>query len=80
MTSLTLQQLHPACVAALALPGVLFRGMVIAGQAVFFSAFAASYMVNPKVSIIDCTAAVPLYKVRRCGHQSVAPCDFRDMP
>eukprot|EP00882_Tetradesmus_deserticola_P012847 GHRQ01013615.1.p1 GENE.GHRQ01013615.1~~GHRQ01013615.1.p1 ORF type:complete len:219 (+),score=83.84 GHRQ01013615.1:210-866(+) len=33
----------PAC-----LPGVVFRGMVIAAQAVFFSAFAASYMINPK--------------------------------
>eukprot|EP00882_Tetradesmus_deserticola_P010124 GHRQ01010696.1.p1 GENE.GHRQ01010696.1~~GHRQ01010696.1.p1 ORF type:complete len:370 (+),score=184.96 GHRQ01010696.1:251-1360(+) len=29
-------------------PGVVFRGMVIAAQAVFFSAFAASYMINPK--------------------------------
>jgi hypothetical protein len=26
--------------------------MVIAGQAVFFSAFAASYIINPKVSIM----------------------------
>jgi hypothetical protein len=48
--SIAAEQLHPACVTRL--PGVLFRGMVIAGQAVFFSAFAASYIINPKVCMM----------------------------
>jgi hypothetical protein len=74
--SLTQQQLHPAwcplLLPCVSLPGVLFRGMVIAGQAVFFSAFAASYMISPKVSTKTVTVTTCQRSTVEHGHQQQA--------